>query len=69
MAHQKINPIVAIAKSVKNKPNHVVVNVKSPEDLQKEYATAHKATGREVAAFVFVVVLIVCGFFAATKFM
>ncbi|KAF1771289.1 hypothetical protein GCK72_003115 [Caenorhabditis remanei] len=46
---------------------HIVVNV--AENAQIEYAESHKSTGNELTVLIFIILIIVGGFFAATKFL
>ncbi|CAS00207.1 Protein CBG27400 [Caenorhabditis briggsae] len=61
----KVVPTAAQAK--KGKKAFVAVAI-SPEEIQKEFQTAHKNTGKELAALVVVVACIIVGFFALEKF-
>ncbi|EGT58153.1 hypothetical protein CAEBREN_12667 [Caenorhabditis brenneri] len=66
---KKITPIVEnTANTLERKhEEYVVIPVRDPEELQNRYAKAHKSTGKELAVFMAILIVIVMGFFLAAK--
>uniref|UniRef100_A0A1I7TZI7 MSP domain-containing protein n=1 Tax=Caenorhabditis tropicalis TaxID=1561998 RepID=A0A1I7TZI7_9PELO len=51
----------------KKNEEFVVIAIRDPESIQRQYAIAHQSTGKEITVFIGIFALIVLGFFAAAK--